>query len=175
MPNFYISYQFNHNFTQERVLLIYQFVELVFQVNYFVYVSCDHSYVLPEYVLHWMELAVIGIAPGLLDFIISNYFRFVNNKKQMLVRRAKHELIIIMSFPCLLKILVINLMNRHTPEIPILFLLISDFWKGIELLLLGCFKVIMQTPHLSWSVAWCQLELWGTCQTTIHSNQILVD
>ena len=95
-----------------------------------------------------MELAVIGIAPGLLDFIISNYFRFVNNKKQMLVRRAKHKLIIIISFP-LLKILVINLMNRHTPEIPILFLLISDFWKGIELLLLGCLKVIMQTPHLS--------------------------
>ena len=92
---------------------------------------------------------MIGIAPGLLDFIISNYFRFVNNKKQMLVRRAKHELIIIISFPCLLKILVINLMNCDAPEIPILFLFISDFWKGIELLLLGCLKVIMQTPHLS--------------------------
>ena len=42
---------------------------------------------------------------------------------------------------------------RSTPEIPKCLFVFSDFLKGIELLLLGCFKVIMHTPNLSWSVA----------------------
>ena len=47
---------------------------------------------------------------------------------------------------------------------------ISDFLKGIELLLLGCFKVIMQWTYLSWSVhcSGTMPEPWGTCQTSFH-------
>ena len=71
----------------------------------------------------------------------------------------------------LLKMLVIDLLNCHKPKI-LIFWFISDFLKGIELLLLGCFKVIMQWKwtYLSWSVqcSGTTPEPWGTCQTSFH-------
>ena len=47
------------------------------------------------------------------------------------------------------------------------YFFISDFLKGVELLLLGCFKVIMHTPELISS-----RMPWGTCLTSFHSSFI---
>ena len=49
------------------------------------------------------------------------------------------------------------------------YLFISDFLKGIELLLLGCLKVVLYMHTSSWSVAERQLEPWRICLTSFHS------